>query len=84
MARLAKVFPSDAVKDSMSEKPYKLMQDNVVSCCGWCYPGQQIAAAFPEVSGMKISHGICPTHKVEFMKELQSIEHLSVRPCSSR
>lgn len=60
----------------MNEK-FKLLEDNVVSCCGWCYPGAQIIAAFPELNGKKISHGICPKHSAEFRKELDSMAFLS-------
>jgi hypothetical protein len=70
----AKVFPSNAVRIGMTEKP--LMEDNVVSCCGWCYPGAQIIAAFPELSGRKISHGICAVHKAAFQKELDAMQFL--------
>lgn len=63
----------------MNEVPFKLLEDNVVSCCGWCYPGEAILAAFPELAGRKISHGICQKHKAEMMKELDGMQFL-VRP----
>lgn len=83
MARLAKVFPSDAVKDSMTEKPYRILEPGLIWACSWCHPGETIFGSFPDLRGNKISHGICPKHKAEFMSQLSSIEHLSVRPCSS-
>lgn len=63
----------------MIEKPFRLMEDNVVACCGWCYPGEAILAAFPELAGRKISHGICPTHKTAFQKELDAMQFLTIR-----
>lgn len=71
----AKVFRQNAVNRSMNEK-FKLLEDNVVSCCGWCYPGTQIISVFPELNGRKVSHGICPAHKIAFQKELDAMQFL--------
>lgn len=62
----------------MNEKPYKLSPDQtIVACCGWCFPGSSILSTFPELTGRKISHGICATHKAEMMKEMEAMSHLS-------
>lgn len=59
----------------MNEK-FKLLEDNIVSCCSWCYPGTQIILAFPELAGKQISHGICAAHKAVFRKELDAMQFL--------
>lgn len=63
----------------MNEKPFKLVEEDIVSCCSWCFPGSTIIAAFPELTGKKISHGICPKHMVDFRKELDAMAFLSLR-----
>lgn len=62
----------------MNGKPYKTDGD-VVTTCGWCHPGSTIIALYPELSGKKISHGICNTHKEAMLKDLQAHAHLMVR-----
>jgi hypothetical protein len=56
----------------MKAKPIiKIQSDGteVLSVCGWCWPGETVFQAFPNLRGYKISHGICPKHEIEFEKE---------------
>lgn len=61
-----------------SEVPYKIVE-GVVTCCAWCFPGETIIQLYPELTGMKISHGMCATHMAGFRRELDAHAHLMVR-----
>lgn len=56
---------------------YKVVGPDVISCCGWCFPGSSIFTKYPALAGKKISHGICRVHKLAFEKELEAMQHLS-------
>lgn len=62
----------------MNGKPYQINED-VVACCGWCFPGDAIFKLYPELAGKKLSHGICAAHKADMLKDLQAHAHLMVR-----
>ena len=41
----------------------------IVHACAWCYPGANLVAAFPEFSGLKVSHGMCKPHMKAMMAD---------------
>ena len=50
---------------------YRVVAENLISVCMNCHPGESIFQAFPSLQGrFQISHGICKTHKAQWLAEL--------------
>ena len=51
---------------------YKIIEDNYISVCAWCFPGETILAACPELRrDVQISHGVCPACAAAFRADLK-------------
>ena len=50
-------------------EPYKVINAEMISVCATCYPGDSIVRLFPDLAGVKISHGICPGHTRRLLLE---------------
>jgi len=54
----------------MNENKYKIIGENYISVCAWCFPGKSILTVCPELSPtVQISHGVCPACAAAFRAE---------------
>ena len=60
---------------------YKIKGENFISVCSFCFPGNTILAACPELSpAVQISHGVCPACAAEFTKALNAEKNSNAFP----
>jgi hypothetical protein len=50
---------------------YKIKVPGFVSVCCVCFPNTSIVAKYPELTGMRLSHGYCATCAAKLLAELK-------------
>lgn len=54
--------------------PFKKLEEGIVSVCCVCFPGSSIFGSYPELTGSRLSHGYCETHRKEFLANLLKLK----------
>jgi len=57
----------------MQNEPYLVKGPNLISVCMFCWPGEAIFRPFPDLRGVQISHGICPSCKARMLEEVKNL-----------
>lgn len=69
----------------MNAKAYTISNtdgERIAHACAWCFPGAKLVEAFPELAGLKISHGMCKPHLASFRAEMESTEQIRLAPAA--